>query len=158
MVVLTLQISNITNNSIIVKCDDQLYIKDLKRIISDHFDDLEPYLFRLLHNKVELSDDEQFVNQTPIRDGDKLFYLNKLNPEVEILLEIKRKMNIGLNWSIDIKLSEWQRIEIDEQIESKFKVTKLNLSFLQLTGEIPKDIGKLTKLHVFEYDGNNLIK
>ena len=76
MVVLTLQISNITNNSIIVKCDDQLYIKDLKRIISDHFDDLEPYLFRLLHNKVELSDDEQFVNQTPIRDGDKLFYLN----------------------------------------------------------------------------------
>jgi len=91
MVVLTLQISNIIGNSIIVKCDDQRCIRDLKQIISDCFDDSEPYLFILLHNKVELSNDELFIHQTSIRDGDKLFYLNKLNPEMEILLEIKKR-------------------------------------------------------------------
>ena len=143
MVLLTLQVSNITNNSIIIKCDDQLCIKDLKQIISDRFDDLEPYLFRLLHNKVELSNDEQFVSQTPIQNGDKLFYMGKLNLEMEILLEIKRKMNLQLNWSKDIELQQWQRINIENNSGSKFKVTKLDLSFLQLTGEIPKDIGKL---------------
>ena len=87
-------------------------------------------MFRLLHNKVELSNDELFIHQTPIRDGDKLFYLNKLNPEMEILLEIKRKMNIELNWSKDVELSQWERIEINEQTDSKFKVTKLDLSWL----------------------------
>ena len=72
MVTLTLQVSNITGNSIIIKCDDQVCIRDLKQIISGRLNNLEPYLFRLLHNKVELSIDEQFINQIPIRDGDKL--------------------------------------------------------------------------------------
>ena len=50
-----------------------------------------------------------------------------MNREVEILLEIKRKMNIDLNWSKDIELSEWNHIEIDRQMESKFKVVRLDL-------------------------------
>ena len=154
MVVLTLQISNITGNSFTIKCDDQLCIKDLKQIISNRFNDLEPYLLRLLYDKVELSNDEQFINQTPIRNGDKLFYLIKLNPEIEILLEIKKKMNLGLNWSKDVDLSEWERIEIDNDNCSKFKVRKLYLASLQLIGEIPKDIGKLTNLQ-FLYLFNN---
>jgi len=81
----------------------------------------------------------------------KLFYLNKLNPEVEILLEIKRKMGLQLNWSRDIDLSEWNRIDISEQIDSKFKVTKLCLLSLQLTGGIPKDIGKLMNLRMLVF-------
>ncbi len=117
---------------------------------------MEPYLFRLLHNKIELSNDEQFVNQTSIRDGDKLFYLNKLNPEMEILLEIKRKMNLQLNWSRDIELSQWACIRINEQTDSKFKVTELNLSLLQLTGKIPKEMGKLTNLQRLYLDNNQL--
>ena len=156
MVVLTLQVSNITGNSFTIKCDDQLCIGDLKQIISNRLGDLEPYLFRLLHNKVELSNNEQFINQIPIQDGDKLFYLNKLNLEVEILLEIKRKMNIQLNWNKDIELSQWQRIEINNDSGSKFKVTKLDLSLLQLTGEIPKDIGKLTNLQELYLENNQL--
>jgi len=54
MVTLTLQVSNITGNSIIIKCDDQVCIRDLKQIISGRLNNLEPYLFRLLHNKVRV--------------------------------------------------------------------------------------------------------
>ena len=43
-------------------------------------------------------------------------------------------------------------VEIDsENLDSKFKVTqiKLELSGIVLTGEIPKEIGKLTNLEKF---------
>ena len=40
MVVLTLQVSNITGKSIIVKCDEQFCVRDLKQIISDRLNDL----------------------------------------------------------------------------------------------------------------------
>jgi hypothetical protein len=38
-------------------------------------------------------------------------------------------------------LRNWERIEIDENLEGKYKVTKIELYNLQLTGEIPKEIG-----------------
>ena len=79
-----------------------------------------------------------------------------LNPEKEILLEIKRKMNIQLNWSRNLHLRDWERIEIDENLEGKYKVTKINLSYLQLTGEIPKEIGKLTNLQFLYLHNNQL--
>ena len=132
----TIQLSN--NNMITVY--------DLKKLINSD----EPYMVRLLYNGTEVGD-EQFLNQI---NTDTFYYLMKLNKEVEILLEIKRKMNIRLNWSRDIDLSEWQRIEISSDSGSKFKVTKLDLSWLQLTGEIPKEIGKLVNLQ-WLYLGNN---
>ena len=136
----TIQLSN--NNMITVY--------DLKKLINSD----EPYMVRLLYNGTEVGD-EQFLNQI---NTDTFYYLMKLNKEVEILLEIKRKMNIRLNWSRDIDLSEWQGIEIGNDSGSKFNVTKLNLSWLQLTGEISKEIGKLTKLYLFKYDKNKLIE
>jgi len=126
-------------------------VYDLKKLINSD----EHYMIRLLHNGVEL-DDEQFLNQI---DTDTFYYLMKLNKEVELLLEIKRKMNIEdaeLNWSRDIDLSEWERIEINNDNGSKFKVTKLDLDNNQLTGEIPKDIGKLTNLQYLDLSYNQL--
>ena len=134
----TIQLSN--NNMITVY--------DLKKLINSD----EPYMVRLLYNGTEVGD-EQFLNQI---NTDTFYYLMKLNKEVEILLEIKRKMNIRLNWSRDIDLSEWQRIEISSDSGSKFKVTKLDLSWLQLTGEIPKEIGKLTNLQELSLYVNQL--
>ena len=46
-----------------------------------------------------------------------------LNPEKEILLEIKRKMNIQLNWDRNLHLRDWERIVINENLESKIKLS-----------------------------------
>ena len=107
------QVISIPNN-------DPLTIYDLKKMINED----EPYMLRLLHKNQEL-EDEQFLNETQLQNGDTIYFMMKLNREVEILLEIKRKMNIQLNWRRDIDLSEWERIEIDNESDSKFKVTSL---------------------------------
>ena len=145
-------VKGITGDTKIIQLSNHnpITVYDLKKLI----DSDEPYMIRLLHNGVEL-EDEQFLNQI---DTDTFYYLMKLNREVEILLEIKRQMNIGLNWSRDIDLSEWQRIEIGGDSGSKFKVTELNLSWLQLTGEIPKEIGKLTNLQELYLYNNQLTR
>jgi len=122
----TIQLSN----------NNQITVYDLKKLINSD----EPYMLRLLHNGEEL-EDEQFLP-----NGDTFYYLTKLNKEVELLLEIKRKMNLQLNWSRDLDLSEWERMEIDNNNSSKFKVTNLDLSSLDLIEEIPKEIGKLINL------------
>ena len=72
----TIQISN----------HNPITVYDLKKLINGD----EPYMLRLLHNGEEL-DDEQFLNQV---ESDTFYYLMKLNKEVELLLEIKRKMNL----------------------------------------------------------------
>ena len=128
------QIISIPNN-------EPLKVYDLKKMINKD----EPYMLRLLHNNQEL-DDDNFLNETHIQNGDNIYYLMKLNREVEILLEIKRKMNIPFNWSRDQELSEWKGIVINHENNVKFKVSKLVLYNLELTGEIPTEIGKLVNL------------
>ena len=56
----------------------------------------------------------------------------------------------------NLHLRDWERIEIDENLEGKYKVTKITLSYLQLTGEIPKEIGKLTNLKWLYLNNNQL--
>ena len=128
------QVISIPNN-------DPLTIYDLKKMINED----EPYMLRLLHKNQEL-EDEQFLNETQLQNCDTIYFMMKLNREVEILLEIKKKMNIQLNWRRDLDLSEWEFIEIDNESDSKFKVTILYLSYMNLTGEIPREIGKLANL------------
>ena len=44
------------------------------------------------------------------------------------MLEIKRKMNLDkFNWDRNLYLSEWERIEVDSESDSKFKVIQLDL-------------------------------
>ena len=135
---LELHVKGITGDTTLIKCSNDIIVYDLKKLISND----EPYMLRLLCDNTELND-EQFLNQTNIENGGTIYYLIKLNREVEILLEVKRKMNINLNWSRNLKLSEWEHIEINNESDSKFKVTTLYLEYLELTGEIPKEIGKL---------------
>ena len=136
-----LHVKSLTGKETVINCLNDITVYDLKKLINDE----EPYMLRLLHKNKKL-EDQSFLNQIDIKNGSVIGCLIKLNKEVEILLEIKRKMNIKLNWNRYIELSEWEYIEIDEQIDSKFKVTKLDLSDNQLTGEIPKEIGKLMNL------------
>ena len=138
------QVISIPNN-------DPLTIYDLKKMINED----EPYMLRLLHKNQEL-EDERFLNETQLQNGDTIYFMMKLNREVEILLEIKKKMNIQLNWRRDLDLSEWEHIVIDNESDSKFKVTSLNLFLMNLTGEIPIEIGKLTKLICLCLNNNQL--
>jgi len=148
---LQLHVKGISGDTTVINCSDDITVYDLKKLISND----EPYMLRLLCDNTELND-EQFLNQTNIINGGTIYYLIKLSREIEILLEIKRKMNIDLNWSRNIELSEWERIEINNESDSKFKVTKINLYNLELTGEIPKEIGKLTNLQHLILDNNQL--
>ena len=109
---ITLHVSNITGNLIIVKCDNTIIIKDLKEIIAERIGDCKHYYFYLISNNMEL-DDNAFCNIV-LKDNSKLFYMMRLNLEREILLEIKQKMGFDSNWNRNIELSQWNRIEIHD--------------------------------------------
>ena len=148
---LELHVKGIAGDTTLIKYSNDITVYDLKKLISND----EPYMLRLLCDNTELND-EQFLNQTNIKNGGTIYYLTKLNREVEILLEIKRKMNINVNWRRNLELSEWHRVEINNESNSKFKVITLNLNTSQLTGEIPKEIGKLINLEYLSLSNNQL--
>jgi len=151
---ITLHLYNITGELITVKCDNTITIKDLKELIAERIgDNCKHYYFSLIFNNVEL-DDNAYCN-TILKDNSKLFYMMRLNLEREILLEIKKKMGLNLNWNRNIELSQWDYIEIDNN-NSKFKVTKIDLSCLNLTGKIPTEIGQLVNLKTLYLYNNNL--
>ncbi len=138
-----LYVKSLTGGETVINCLNNITVYDLKKLINED----EPYMLRLIHNSKEL-DDEQFLNQIDIKNGSIIGCLNKLNREVEILLEIKRKMNLQLNWDRNLHLRNWERIEIDESLEGKYKVTEIKLDYLPLNEEIPKEIGKLFNLKI----------
>ncbi len=81
----------------------------------------------------------------------------RLNLEREILLEIKQKMGLNLNWNRNIGLSQWDCINIHDN-NSKFKVKNLNLYYLNLTGKIPTEIRQLVNLNTLYLFNNKLIE
>ena len=144
-----LYVTDITCNiNLQIIIDSSFTLRDLKDEICKKLgNDMYPCLFRLIHKGQSLEDNlDIHLEESEIESEDTLHIMFVLNPEKEILLEIKRKMNIQLNWDRNLHLREWEYIDIDESLEGKYKVTKINLSYLQLTGEIPKEIGKLTNL------------
>jgi Leucine-rich repeat (LRR) protein len=150
----TLHVYNITGSLITVKCDNTITIKDLKELIAERIgDNCKHYYFSLILNNVEL-DDNAFLN-TILKDNSKLFYMMRLNIEREILLEIKQKMGFNSNWNRNIELSQWNDIKIHDN-NSKFKVKKLILNDLDLTGKIPTEIGQLVNLNELYLDNNKL--
>jgi len=60
------------------------------------------------------------------------------------------------NWLTDKPLSEWFGIEIHENSNSKFIVKEIDLQFNNLTGKIPKEIGKLIELKYLNLNENLL--
>jgi len=152
---ITLHIYNITGELITVKCDNTITIKDLKELIAERIgDNCKHYYFSLISNNVEL-DDNAYCN-TLLKDNSKLFYMMRLNLEREILLEIKKKMGLNLNWNRNIELSEWNSIQIYDN-NSKFKVKELYLYNLNLTGKkIPTEIRQLVNLNYLSLDKNKL--
>jgi len=151
---ITLHVYNITGTLITVKCDNTITIKDLKEIIAKRIgDNCKHYYFSLIYNNVEL-DDNAYCNII-LKDNSKLFYMMRLNIEREILLEIKQKMGLNLNWNRTIELSQWSYIQIHDN-NSKFKVKKLELYDLNLTGKIPTEIGQLVNLNYLSLSSNNL--
>jgi len=138
--------------------DSSFTLRDLKDEICKKLDnDMYPCLFRLVHKGQSLEDNlDIHLEESAIESEEILHIMFVLNPEKEILLEIKRKMNIQLNWDRNLHLRDWERIEIDENFEGKYKVIKIDIYYLQLTGEIPKEIGKLTNLQYLSLYDNQL--
>ena len=141
---LQLYVKGITGNTITISCLNDIKIRDLKDLISNEIGK-SVYMIRLLFKNREL-EDEDFLNEIGIENETTLYYMIKLNEEVETLMEIKRQWNLDNNWSRDLHLREWDDIEVHEDGEEKFIVRRLYLSYNQLTGEIPKEIGNLRNL------------
>ena len=138
--------------------DSSFTLRDLKDEICKKLDnDMYPCLFRLVHKGQSLEDNlDIHLEESTIESEETLNIMFVLNPEKEILLEIKRKMNIQLNWDRNLHLRDWERIEIDETLEGKYKVFRIRLNNLELTGEIPKEIGKLINLQSLNLTFNKL--
>ena len=123
--------------------DSSFTLRDLKDEICKKLgNDMYPCLFRLVHKGQSLEDNlDIHLEESVIESEETLHIMFVLNPEKEILLEIKRKKNIQLNWNRNLHLRDWGHVEIDENLEGKYKVIHINLYYLELTGEIPKEIG-----------------
>ena len=147
-----------SKNNLQVIIDSSFTLSDLKDEICKKLgNDMYPCFFRLIHKGQSLDDNlDIHLEESVIESEELLHIIFVLNPEKEILLEIKRKMNIQLNWSRNLHLRDWERIEIDENLEGKYKVTRINLCYLELTGEIPKEIGKLINLRYLHLFNNQL--
>ncbi len=138
--------------------DSSFTLRDFKEEICKKLgNDMYPCLFRLVHKGQSLEDNlDIHLEESTIESEETLNIMFVLNPEKEILLEIKRKKNIQLNWDRNLHLRDWERIQIDENLEGKYKVTYISLGYLQLTGEIPKEIGKLINLQELYLENNQL--
>ena len=75
--------------------------------------------------KYILLNSESFLNEIGIENETTLYYMIKLNEEVETLMEIKRHWNLNNNWSRDLHLRNWDEIEVHEDSEEKFIVKLL---------------------------------
>jgi len=139
--------------------DSSFTLRDLKDEICKKLDnDMYSCLFRLVHKVQSLEDNlDIHLEESVIESEETLHIMFVLNPEKEILLEIKRKMNIQLNWNRNLHMRDWERITIDENLEGKYKLTEINLYNLLLKGEIPKEIGKLINLQDLRLSQNKLI-
>ena len=142
---MNLYCGNITNDiSFTIKCDEQASIRDLKEILSLKLKTY-PCLFHLVYNGRRLDEDENMdrtLQHANVKNESKLYFMMKLNPEKKILLEIKRQCSLENNWDRELQLREWDDVRINEEIDSKYKVTYLNLSNNKLT-TLPKEIGEL---------------
>src|SRR6056300_404225 len=141
---LQLYVKGITGTTITISCLNDIKIHDLKKLISNKIGK-DSYMIRLLFKNKKL-EDESFLNEIGIENESTLYYMIKLNEEVETLMEIKRHWNLNNNWSRDLHLRDWDRIKVHEYSEEKFIVKSLELEDNGLTGEIPKEIGNLTNL------------
>jgi Leucine-rich repeat (LRR) protein len=83
----------------------------------------------------------------------------RLYLEREILLEIKKKMQLNINWDRNISLNHWNRIVCypNRIYPSKFSVFGLTLYNFGLTYNIPTEIGELVNLQNLDLANNNLI-
>ena len=120
---LQLYVKGITGNTITISCLNDIKIRDLKNLISNEIGK-GVYMIRLLFKNREL-EDEDFLNELGIENETTLYYMIKLNEEVETLMEIKRHWNLDNNWSRNLHLREWDNIEIHEDSEEKFIVKKI---------------------------------
>src|SRR6056300_1026797 len=117
---LQLYVKGITGTTIPISCLNDIKIRGLKNLISN-----------------EIGNENETTH----------YYMIKFNEEVEtFLMKIKRHWNLNNNWSRDLHLRDWDRIEVNEDSKEKFIVKTFNLSNSQLTGEIPKEIGNLINL------------
>ena len=138
--------------------DSSFTLKDLKNEICKKMgNDMYLCLFRLLRKGQSLDDNlDIHLEESTIESEETLHIMFVLNPEKEILMELKSKINIQLNWDRNLHLRDLERIEIDESLEGKYKVIQMSINNLQLTGEIPKEIGKLINLLSLYLDNNQL--
>jgi hypothetical protein len=80
--------------------------------------------------------------------------------DIEILLRIKKKMNIDLNfdlnWNRNIKLSDFDNIEIHDDNLLNYKTKILDFEDYGLTGKIATEVGLLKGLNTLYFDENEL--
>ena len=151
---LQIYVNGITGETVTISCLSDVKIRDLKDLISKKIK-IDVYMVRLLFKNREL-EDELFLNEYGITNETTLYYMIKLNEEVEILMELKRYWNLNNNWSRDIHLSEWNGIEVHEGSDEKFIVKELNLYNNQLEEVLPKEIGNLINLQELDLSNNQI--
>lgn len=147
---LQLYVKNISGENVIISCLSVVKIRDLKDLISNKIE-IGSYMIRLLYKNREL-DDDLFLNETGITNETTLYYMIKLNEEIETLMEIKRHWNLDNNWSRDLHLREWDRIDVN----GDGNIILLQLSFLNISGDVPRSICNLKHLEELHLSNNNL--
>ena len=94
---LQLFLTNINNSfKLTVNCESGITVLDLKEIVAKELNSY-PCLFRLVHKGSELISNEQFLIDVPVKNGNVLYVMMKINMEKEVLMEFYRRCN-GVEW------------------------------------------------------------
>jgi Leucine-rich repeat (LRR) protein len=157
-------VSNITGDLITVNVNNSQTIKELKDEIAKKLGNCKHYYFSLIFNNNELDDNALC---STLKNNSKLFYIMHLNLQREILFEIKKKMQLNVNWDRNISFDDWNNIRFGDYYHHYLNryfpnlnpipsVRILELHNLQLTCNIPTEIGELVSLNRLELFNTNI--
>ena len=79
-----------------------------------------------------------------VTDADALFAWRENSPEL-------REM-----WPKDVNPAKWEGVTFDQGGAEKGRCLKIELPLKAITGELPRDIGKLDALEILDLDTNKL--
>ena len=143
---LQLYLSNITcSTKFTISCTDEIIVGDFKKLVAKELNSF-PCLFTLVYKGKRLDENEELPLNN-VENENTVNFMMRLKPEVELLLEIKRKMNFQTyrGWDRETDLKEWCYLRLNnDDINGKYKVCEI-ISYIR-NSNLPEEIGGLKVL------------
>ena len=142
---LELFLSDITcSTKFTISCTNEITIGDFKKLVAKKLNSF-PCLFTLVYKGKRLDENEELPLNN-MENENTVNFMMRLKPEVELLLEIKRKIGFTayIGWDKETDMKQWDCLRLNNDSDSKYKVCEIT-SYLN-GNHLPEEIGGLKVL------------